>query len=210
MQACRSVLGARFATRMCQPLCSGVFNGWAFLERGLERVQALPGDSRCDCCTDSKCSIGSVIKWSLLREEPALAQPTLCFTWKTGSSASSALQNIVSLASNNHVLPSLRAKLDISHPGLVSLENHQRPAKKTKLQHICGTLQWDFATAWAELLTPVPARTPTAARTDPAGGGSVRGPKPQDQLVQPQSWTRRGQGQGARWTEWFRENSSAF
>lgn len=74
-------------------------------------------------------------------------------------------------------------------------------------------LQWDFVTAWAGLLMPVPAHTPGADRTDPAGGGSVRGQRAQDQLVQPQSWTvvaSGGHGQGIWWIQWFRRNSSAF
>lgn len=50
-------------------------------------------------------------------------------------------------------------------------------------------------TAGAGLLVPVPPRAPTPDRTDRAAEGSVRGQKPQDQLIQPQSWrvvARRG------------------
>lgn len=41
---------------------------------------------------------------------------------------------------------------------------------------------------------PVPALTTTPDRADPAGGGPIRGQKPQNQLIRPQNWAVAAKG----------------
>lgn len=90
------------------PLCGGVLNGCAELQKGPERVQAPAPASRCDCHADSD-EGDNLLSYegdlSTGRDLPCLS-PCCVFLGKKGSSASCTLWNIISLADNNHTLSS--------------------------------------------------------------------------------------------------------